>query len=43
MLALKENIIDDITSKIRMLEDAIDEHEKNLTARDHLMEEYQRR
>jgi hypothetical protein len=40
---MKDAIIDDITNKIRLLEDAIDEHEKNLTARDHLMDEYQQR
>jgi chromosome segregation ATPase len=40
---LQEEVIEDITGKIRLLEDAIEEHERSLTSRDHLMEEYEQR
>ena len=43
VVEIKQNIIDDITQKIQLLEDAIEEHERNLTARDNKVEEYQRR
>lgn len=39
-LKIKQQVIDDITLKIKILEDAIEEHERSLTSRDHLMEEY---
>ena len=40
---IKDKIIDDITEKIQLLQEAIEEHERNLTARDNKVEEYQRR
>ena len=43
IVEIKENVIDDITQKIQLLEDAIEEHERTLTARDNKVEEYQRR
>lgn len=35
------DIISDITEKIRLLEEAIDEYEKNLTSRDHVLQDFE--
>jgi chromosome segregation ATPase len=35
---VKDRVIEDITEKIQLLEEAIDEHERTLTSRDHMME-----
>lgn len=43
IVLVKDRVIEDITTKIQLLEEAIEEHEKTLTARDSMMEEYQRR
>ncbi len=32
------DVIHDITHKIRLLEEAIDEHERSLTSRDHILQ-----
>lgn len=43
VINIKDNVIIDITEKIKLLEEAIEEHEKSLTARDNLMDEFQKR